>query len=239
MTLSFRQENILKKIIKEYIRQAEPISSEYLRRKYKTDLSSATIRNEMQKLTDMGFLYQPHTSAGRVPSDKGYRYLVDLLNNEEIDNLIISEIDKEIQRIKKIKDYLVFLQEINKVLSSSSSGLILSYLPEDNFCLKEGWLSVFSDPEFSDVKYAKNFLSMIDAFEKNIDNLEIDDFTIKIYIGNEFPITRYRDFSILISKCFFQNKKTIFAIAGPKRMPYGKNINIINSIIKTLKQDNL
>ncbi len=74
-----RQADILNEIIKEYIKLASPVSSHSLEKKKGLNISSATIRNEMQKLTDEGYLCQPHTSAGRLPTDKGYRFFVDQL----------------------------------------------------------------------------------------------------------------------------------------------------------------
>ena len=77
METTERQQKILNTIIEEYINSAQPISSQLLEKKHNFGLSPATIRIEMQKLTDAGFLYQPHTSAGRVPTDEGYRFFVD------------------------------------------------------------------------------------------------------------------------------------------------------------------
>ncbi len=74
--LTNRQQKILSLIIHEYIRSAEPIGSNRLVSDYNLDLSSATVRNEMAYLTEAGFLRQPHTSAGRVPTEEGYRYFV-------------------------------------------------------------------------------------------------------------------------------------------------------------------
>ena len=77
MTLSERQLKILEAIINDYIHTAEPIGSRTIAKKYSMGISSATIRNEMSDLEDMGFITQPHTSSGRVPSEKGYRFYVD------------------------------------------------------------------------------------------------------------------------------------------------------------------
>jgi heat-inducible transcriptional repressor len=74
--LTERQKFLLTLIIHEYIKTAQPISSGHLVEQYKLEMSSATVRNELAALTDMGYLRQPHTSAGRVPSDEGYRYFV-------------------------------------------------------------------------------------------------------------------------------------------------------------------
>ena len=80
--LSSRQKKILSLIVHEHIRSTEPVGSHLLVDRYRLDLSSATIRNEMSALTDAGFLRQPHTSAGRVPTEEGYRYFVGQLMNE-------------------------------------------------------------------------------------------------------------------------------------------------------------
>jgi heat-inducible transcriptional repressor len=80
--LTERQKLVLTLIIHDYIRTAQPIGSQRLVENYKLDMSSATVRNEMSALTDMGYLRQPHTSAGRVPSEEGYRYFVGRLIQE-------------------------------------------------------------------------------------------------------------------------------------------------------------
>ena len=77
MVLSDRQLKILEAIINDYIQTAEPIGSRTIAKKYGMGISSATIRNEMSDLEDMGFITQPHTSSGRIPSEKGYRFYVD------------------------------------------------------------------------------------------------------------------------------------------------------------------
>ena len=78
-TLSERQKMILSMVIHEYIRSAVPVGSKNLVEHYKMDVSSATVRNELAALTDMGYLQQPHTSAGRVPTEEGYRHFVERL----------------------------------------------------------------------------------------------------------------------------------------------------------------
>lgn len=83
MTLDARKQNVLMAIVQDYIATAEPVGSRTIARKYKLGVSSATIRNEMADLEEMGYIEQPHTSAGRVPSDLGYRYYVDYLMKRE------------------------------------------------------------------------------------------------------------------------------------------------------------
>lgn len=79
MALDERKSKVLQAIIDDYVATAEPVGSRTIARKYQLGVSPATIRNEMSDLEDLGFLEQPHTSAGRIPSDRGYRYYVDCL----------------------------------------------------------------------------------------------------------------------------------------------------------------
>ncbi len=83
MRINQRKKEILKSIIDSFIDKAEPVSSSYIAENIKTNLSSATIRKEMSELEEMGFLSHPHTSAGRIPTDQGYRYYVDNFVLEE------------------------------------------------------------------------------------------------------------------------------------------------------------
>ena len=75
--LTDRKKKILKAIIKTYMETGEPVGSRTISKYTDLNVSSATIRNEMSDLTDLGYIVQPHTSAGRIPSDKGYRLYVD------------------------------------------------------------------------------------------------------------------------------------------------------------------
>lgn len=77
--LTGRKEQILRAVIVEYVSAAEPVASDLIAHKYELGVKSATVRNEMAEITDLGLLEQPHTSAGRVPSDRGYRYYVNRL----------------------------------------------------------------------------------------------------------------------------------------------------------------
>jgi len=78
-----RKRAILKAVVQEFTTSAVPVGSQILANRYFLNLSSATIRNELSNLADLGYLVQPHTSAGRIPSDQGYRYFVDFLMETE------------------------------------------------------------------------------------------------------------------------------------------------------------
>ncbi len=116
-----RQTKILNSLIKEYLDVAEPISSHLLQKKSGLDVSPATIRNELQELTELGYVEQPHTSAGRVPTDKGYRYFIEITFTESRPPQFIS---REIESAKqKIEQELKLAQELTKSLEEISTSL--------------------------------------------------------------------------------------------------------------------
>jgi heat-inducible transcriptional repressor len=112
--LDARKQTILRAVIFEYVRGAEPIGSEMLAAKYELGVKSATIRNELSDLSDMGFLEQPHTSAGRIPSDRGYRYFVD--------RLIVTQ-DLESQKKSKVKEATAEGDALQDLLSETTRVL--------------------------------------------------------------------------------------------------------------------
>ena len=79
MELDERKKKILQSVIRNYLETGEPVGSRTISKYTDLNLSSATIRNEMADLEEMGYIFQPHTSAGRIPSDKGYRFYVDAM----------------------------------------------------------------------------------------------------------------------------------------------------------------
>src|ERR687888_366084 len=81
--LTPRRQRILRHIVEEYVAIAQPVASDLIARKYESELSSATVRNEMAALEEAGLITQPHTSAGRVPTDRGYRHFVEWLMQQD------------------------------------------------------------------------------------------------------------------------------------------------------------
>lgn len=229
MKITGRQEDILEKIIREYITEAEPVSSQFLEKKYGFGLSPATIRAEMHRLEKEGFLFQPHASSGRVPTDRGYRFFVDMLTQEDLmkDDFHFT-IEENFNDIEN--DLLRITQSLTRHLSEVSSGLAISYLAHEKILWKEGWEGVLEEPEFQERKMVFELVKFIREFEKNIENLRSES-AIDVYIGRENPFFRTREFTLIYSRCALpQGKELIISILGPKRMEYDKNIGLINSL---------
>jgi len=234
MQITDRQNLILSRIVEDYINSAKPVSSQFLEEEYDFDISPATIRIEMQKLTDGGYLFQPYTSAGRVPTDKAYRLFVDRIFEDEFSKLaedfnIANWFEKEIENTFK------FVQSLTKHLALASSALALSYLSKEKILWKEGWEEILREPEFNEREQVINFTEFLDNFEKNIERIKADS-GIKIYIGKENIFPKAKDFAVISSKFFLPEEgETFLALLGPKRMAYSKNISLIKSLTEFLK----
>ena len=124
--LDDRKRKILKAIIKTYMETGEPVGSRTISKYTDLNVSSATIRNEMSDLTDMGYIIQPHTSAGRIPSDKGYRLYVDELMKEKEDELeeLRSLMIEKTDKMEKV------LKQVAKVLASNTNYATMISVPQ-------------------------------------------------------------------------------------------------------------
>ena len=132
LNLSTRYQNILKATIKHYIATAEPVGSKTLAQEYDLKVSSATIRNAMGKLEDAGLLYQPHISAGRIPSDSGYRTYVDrlLVRDSNIHQIIEQSLQQELQQLERTS-FEVLLQRATRILAALSGYVALITFPQN------------------------------------------------------------------------------------------------------------
>ena len=129
MNMDERKRRILQAIIDDYIDTAEPIGSRTIARKHELGLSSATIRNEMSDLEEMGYLAQPHTSSGRVPSDKGYRLYVDQLM--QVHDLNSDDIDKIKSAMEmRINELSQLIRQASAVLSRFTKYTSMAITPQ-------------------------------------------------------------------------------------------------------------
>lgn len=123
MDLDERKEKILKAIIQTYLETGEPVGSRTISKYSDLNLSSATIRNEMSDLEELGYIIQPHTSAGRIPSDKGYRFYVNQIIQEK--NNEVTEIkDMMIQRVDRVE--LVLKQMASLLAANTNYATMIS-----------------------------------------------------------------------------------------------------------------
>ena len=163
MDLNERKTKILEAIINDYVATAEPIGSRTIAKKYDMGISSATIRNEMSDLEELGLIIQPHASAGRVPSDKGYRLYVDSLMKQEI----LSEEQEDYLRqvvLHNINHIDYLMRETAKAIALLTRyTTVVSEPRARKTCLKHAQLVPLDDNTIivmvvSDAKTAKNMV---------------------------------------------------------------------------------
>ena len=124
--LSERQEKLLNFLVKEYITTSEPVGSLSLKKVCDLNVSAATIRNDLQELTKQGFIEQPHTSAGRIPTQKAYRYIAD--KGCEVDVVRISIVRQVKSVHEEIEEQMQMMQELMQTLEQDNLFDILNIL---------------------------------------------------------------------------------------------------------------
>lgn len=120
VSLDDRKKRILESIIKDYVETAEPVGSRAIVKKHGLNISAATVRNEMADLEEMGYLEQPHTSAGRIPSEKGFRYYVDwMMEKENLNDAEMEILEKLLN--ENIRDWSDIVQGVGNFLAQVSN----------------------------------------------------------------------------------------------------------------------
>lgn len=236
--MSERQTNLLKLIIEEYIETARPVGSKILVKKYKLKLSPATVRAKMNKLEKGGILVHPHTSAGRVPTVKGYQfYTKNLLRDQKLtktDQKFLSEsmVEFPINQVRSL-----FKEIAKRTARLSGQAVIIGFGPRDTYYT--GLSFLFKQPEFAKIDFLYNISEIVDELDKQMPRLfslfEKSDKNVKILIGDENPLSSQA--SVVIAR--YQREEMLaglFGILGPMRMDYAKNLAIIKYIIDILNE---
>lgn len=237
MRLTEKQKEILDYVVRDYIDYAQPVSSDFLKEKHRLDIAPATIRLKMQDLTEQGYLCQPHTSSGRVPTDKGYRFFVDEITGGgcQLGSGVKTDIDREFEN--EFADVFRLAQAITRNLANATSSLVLSYMAQDDMILKDGWEQVLKNPEFQEKDSISNFIDFLNYLESDVENI-LPESGFEVHIGKENPFPKAFDFSMITFRYEPRDfDEIILSIVGPKRMAYEKNIGLINNFMKFLESN--
>lgn len=228
MEISERQRQILNSIVEEYAETASPVGSVMMAKLF--GVSPATIRAEMARLEALGLIAQPHTSAGRVPTDAGYRLYVNGLEGKEYEHAeraIERRVSAQTQTdaaIRRAVDSLVELTG-NLGLATIDGQLYLA-----------GISRLFTQPEFVDTR-------RVQAVAKLLDNLEpwlreaAPGQALNIFIGQENPIGRNSEVSLIISK--FRSPfsdRSYVGVLGPTRQNYAKVMSLVKYTGRMLEE---
>lgn len=218
--LTERQKNLLRSIIEKYIETAEPIGSETIEKESGLGVSPATIRNEMVKLTALGYLRQPHTSAGRIPTSVGMKFYVDQLMEEKQLSLHDEVAIKE--ELKEPKDtFERLLRHAAQLLATQTHSLAIA-TDEEGDIYAAGMANILDMPEFFDIDITKTVLAMVDRFDlvkQVIDQMRAEE-QIRILFGEELGIPFLEPCGFVMSRYQMPNHRGYLGVIGPSRQNY-------------------
>ena len=227
-----RQERILAAIVKEYVKSAQPVASRTLVEKYDFAVSPATIRNDMVTLEEAGLLRQPHTSAGRIPSEEGYRYYLDRFVHGKKPPIV--KVKLTITPVAP-KDPKHFLRQITKALTKVS-GETSFVSTESGWHYYTGVSRLFDKPEFNDVESMRSISRIVDQFDEVIQDLapRLDE-KVNVWIGEKNPFGA--PLATMMLKFEAPLHKGVLGIVGPQRMDYAKNIKLLRDARQALSRN--
>ncbi len=224
-----RQAKILQAIIEQYAEVASPVGSSLLTKLF--DVSSATVRSEMAELERQGFIQQPHTSAGRVPTDKGYRFYVNNLTEiEEKPNAsraLTARVQSGGQPELTIRSTVDTLVELTHNLGLATIG---------NELYMSGLSNLFGQPEFMHPGQVQKIASLLDNLQPWLAEAAPNK-PLSVYIGGENPIGRSAGASLIISR--FRSPfsdSSYIGVLGPTRQSYRDVMGLVGRAGKTLEE---
>ena len=226
-----RQKEILTEIIRLYADSAEPVSSRELANSF--GLSSATIRAEMSALEDASLIFQPHISAGRVPTDKGYRYFVNNLvpTGNTKSNKNVLTITKRVDSLKDRTDSAIKIAA--ETLSDLTGNMTFATLSDSVYF--HGMSQLFSQPEFLEQVQALQAARFIDAIQEWLSSAQID--SLQVFIGDENPVVRSSGLTMMVNRFSSPySDQSYIGIIGPTRQSYDKVINLVEGTSKSLEE---
>lgn len=219
--LTSRQKDILRAIIEKYIETAMPVGSEILEREYSLGVSPATIRNEMVRLTDLGYIQKPHTSAGRIPTPMGLKfYILELMDEKSLsvkDEVLMKEHlwENRYEHNKLLRNAVRELAQKTKTLAVATDN--------EGQLFAAGAANILDMPEFYDIDLTKEVLGLLDeiggfdalfsrsTFEQDVSVLFGEELGQELLAPCGFVFTQYHDAS---------SHTGYIGIVGPMRLNY-------------------
>lgn len=228
-----RQKQILFSIIEQYAEVASPVGSSLLAKLF--GVSSATVRADMAELERLGFIYQPHTSAGRVPTDKGYRLYVNSLSEPDGNNLPERRVEKALTaRVtngglpeRQIRNAVDTLVELTRNLGLATIG---------NQLYMSGLSNLFGQPEFIHSGQVQQVAQLLDNLEPWLRETAPNQ-PLSVYIGRENPIGRTAGCSLIISRFHSPySDQSYIGVLGPTRQSYRDVMTLVRHAGEALEE---
>ena len=225
-----RAEQLLRLIIDDYIKTAEPVGSKYLVEQYKLDISPATVRNEMSLLEEEGYLRHAHTSSGRIPTEKAYEWY------------LRGRVTKATDTTKATAAFETFERETNKESSVKSIAKRLTEISgetaivafDPNWSFYTGVSNLMQKPEFHDSVPA--LAELVDQFDAVVsDMFDRVSHEPQVFIGSHNPFGDQMT-TIIVRYDFPNTSGGILGLVGPMRMDYARNLALLEAAKKIINE---
>lgn len=229
---------ILQALVEDFIETANPVASQKLLESREFKVSSATIRNEFATLEEVGLIHSPHVSAGKVPTESGYRYFVNEMMGPEApeDLALVQTFDKYIAeyKIQKSKESLF---DVLRLVSQLSGNVAFASINDDRtFYL--GLSNVMRSPEFmTNPEQAAQIVEILEGrerFKNLLSGFDLEPGETKIFIGEDNILSEISSCAMILSKFSTQNLEGHIGILGPMRMKYGFNKGLLKKALEMI-----
>jgi transcriptional regulator of heat shock response len=225
-----RQQQLFRALVERYVATAQPVSSQEMAEVLGWDISTATIRHECAALEEEGMLVQPHTSAGRIPTEKGYRYYIAHFVNPE------SRAMRERSRFtREMQGQEAFaLRRLAALLAELTGDMaVVSVGPEEGYSMGIG--RMFAQPEFADAALVRHLSAKLDQSFTLLWRLERTlGGDVRVFVGSESPFGN--GIATVVTACALPHHgRVMLGLIGPARMRYGYNVAVLREAVEAMR----
>lgn len=221
-----RKRLVLKAIVREYLETAEPVGSETIAAKFDLGVSSATVRNDMAELEALGLIVQPHTSAGRIPTEEGYRFYVgEFVREAELAARERRRLEHALAEARRRQE--AAMRELARTLAGLTEESVFMRLGGGTYLT--GMTNLIRKPEFRESELLYAVSSMFDEFDRLVRDVHPSADGVEVLIGRENPFGE--QLSTVVAPFGFEGfGEGIIGIIGPTRMDYDLNVTVVRYV---------
>lgn len=232
-----RQAKLLQAIIDQFIDTAVPVGSQHILARGYFELSGATIRNEMRALGEEGFLEQPHTSAGRVPTVKGYRmYVQDFMKPTVHEKAVRTRFNTLKEQYFQHKDRERVYEAV-ALLSHMITNVSFATVPHRDHVYYMGLSQAMRQPEFqADTQLVSGMVQVLEEqLSELLEHITVDE-KVRHYIGQKDLSPHFQSCSLLVTGYRMRDFQGVIGILGPVRMDYGYNTVALDMVADLIRK---
>lgn len=229
-----RLRDIFRIIVREYLRSAEPVGSAHIVARYRLGVSSATVRNDMVELEERGLLEQPHTSAGRIPTEAGYRYYVDeFVRETELEDRRRRELETAVAAFEH--DMEAAARTFAKAVAAITGETAVIRIGSQSYLT--GVSNLLGKPEFQEGDLMRTTMRAIDEIDAIVGDIErrANDDEVTVLIGQDNPFGRQLS-SVVTVLAVPDVGEAVIGVLGPTRMDYDTNVALMRYIRTRLEE---